>query len=81
MLYLKHHPVFTLKRNILGTAFCLHLQVKPTQLGRIYRSSPYLLSYSETGTCSIDWANLSRFHLKTETESALHNVTFKKKTD
>jgi hypothetical protein len=28
----------------------------------------------ETGTSSIDWAELSRFHLKTEIESSLRNV-------
>jgi hypothetical protein len=29
-----------------------------------------------TGTNSIDWAKLSRFHLKTETESNPRNVAF-----
>jgi hypothetical protein len=28
----------------------------------------------EVGTSSIDWTQLSRFHLKTETESSLRNV-------
>jgi hypothetical protein len=28
----------------------------------------------EIGTSSIDWAQLSRFYLKTETESSLRNV-------
>jgi hypothetical protein len=28
----------------------------------------------EIGTGSIDWAQLSTFHMKTETESALRNV-------
>jgi hypothetical protein len=31
-----------------------------------------------TGTCSVDWAQLSRFHLKTETESSLRNVVLNK---
>jgi hypothetical protein len=31
------------------------------------------------GTSSIDWAQLSRFHLKTETESSLRNVVLNKK--
>jgi hypothetical protein len=30
----------------------------------------------EIGTSSIDWAQLSRFYLKTETESSLQNVVF-----
>jgi hypothetical protein len=30
----------------------------------------------EIGTSSIDWAQLSRFYLKTETESSLGNVVF-----
>jgi hypothetical protein len=30
----------------------------------------------EIGTSSIDWAQLSRFHLKTETESSFGNVVF-----
>jgi hypothetical protein len=30
----------------------------------------------EIGTGYIDWAQLSRFHLKTETESSLRNVVF-----
>jgi hypothetical protein len=28
------------------------------------------------GTSSVDWAQLSRFYLKTETESSLRNVVF-----
>jgi hypothetical protein len=34
-----------------------------------------------TGTCSIDWAQLSRFYLKTEIESSLRNVVLKYKQD
>jgi hypothetical protein len=30
----------------------------------------------EIRTSSIDWAQLNRFHLKTETESSLRNVVF-----
>jgi hypothetical protein len=30
----------------------------------------------EIGTSSIDWAKLSRFYLKTETETSLRNVVF-----
>jgi hypothetical protein len=32
----------------------------------------------EIGTSSIDWSQLSRFYLKTETESSLRNVMFLK---
>jgi hypothetical protein len=32
----------------------------------------------EIGTSSIDWAQLSKFYLKTETESSLRNVVFRK---
>jgi hypothetical protein len=46
--------------NLSETVFCLRLQVEPTQLGPIDRTG--------IGTCSIYWAQLSRFHLKTETE-------------
>jgi hypothetical protein len=31
-----------LKHNVSETGFCLHLQVKPTQLGPMNRASPYL---------------------------------------
>jgi hypothetical protein len=34
----------------------------------------------EIGTSSIDWAQLSRFHLKTETESSLRNAVFLNET-
>jgi hypothetical protein len=32
--------------------------------------------FPEIGTSCIDWAQLSRFYLKTETESSLRNVVF-----
>jgi hypothetical protein len=32
----------------------------------------------EKGTSSIDWAQLSKFYLKAETESSLRNVVFSK---
>jgi hypothetical protein len=38
----KHRPVYFSKHNISETRFCLHHQVKPTQLGPINRASPYL---------------------------------------
>jgi hypothetical protein len=33
------------------------------------------------GTSSIDWAQLSRFYLKTETETSMRNVVLKYKQD
>jgi hypothetical protein len=39
-LDLKRRPVYLSKHNVLETGFCLHLQVKPTQLGPIDRASP-----------------------------------------
>jgi hypothetical protein len=42
--------------------------------------NPILRWCSEIGTSSIDWAQLSRFHLKTETESSLWNVFNKNRT-
>jgi hypothetical protein len=68
--YLKHHPVYILKHNVSETGFCLRLHVKPTQLGSIDRAGP------EIGTSSVDWAQLNRFYMKTETESSLRNVVF-----
>jgi hypothetical protein len=60
----KHRPVYFSKHNVSETGFSLRLQVKPTIKG------------PEIGTSSIDWAQLSRFYLKTETESSLRNVVF-----
>jgi hypothetical protein len=45
-----------------------------TQLGQIDRASPYL--GQEIETSSVHWSQLSRFYLKTETESSLRNVVF-----
>jgi hypothetical protein len=59
-----HRPVFYLNHNVSETGFCLRLQVEPTQLGPTDKSN-----------LSADyWAQLSRFHLKTETESSFRNV-------
>jgi hypothetical protein len=41
-LYLKCSPVSLSKHNVSETGFCLHLQVKPIQLGPIDRATPYL---------------------------------------
>jgi hypothetical protein len=52
--------------NVLETGFCLYLQVEPTHLGPINGASPCLQRGKEIGTSSINWAQLSRFHLKTD---------------
>jgi hypothetical protein len=39
-LDINSRPVFYLKHNVSETGFCLRLQVKPTQLGPIDRTSP-----------------------------------------
>jgi hypothetical protein len=65
-------PVFVYKHNVLEAGFCLRLQVKPTQLSPVDRASPY----SRTLVPSIDLDQMSRFYLKTETESSLRNAVF-----
>jgi hypothetical protein len=40
--YLKLRPVYISNHNVSETGFCLRIQVKSTQLGRIDRASPYL---------------------------------------
>jgi hypothetical protein len=37
----KHRPVYFSKYNVSETGFCLRLQVRPTQLGSIERTSHY----------------------------------------
>jgi hypothetical protein len=63
--------------NISETELCLRLQVGPTQLGLIDRTSPYLRFVlclcPEIGTSSVDWAQL-----KTDTESSLRNIVLNK---
>jgi hypothetical protein len=66
----KNRPVYFSKHNVSGTGLCLRLQVKPTQLGPIDKLVPV----------SGDWVQLSRFYVKTETESSLRNVVFEKQT-
>jgi hypothetical protein len=65
-----HRPIFYLKHDISETEFCLCLQVEPTQLGPINRASclwaPATIPKGTETSC-IYWAQLSRFHLKTET--------------
>jgi hypothetical protein len=42
ILNIIHRPVFCLKHNVSETGFCLLVQVEPTQLSPIDRSSPCL---------------------------------------
>jgi hypothetical protein len=56
-----------LEHNVSETGICLRLQVETTQLGIIDNLFP------RSG--DRDWAQLSSFHLKTETELSLRNVT------
>jgi hypothetical protein len=51
---------------VLKILFCLLLQVEPTQLGPV--------DGLEIVTRSVDWAQLSRSHLKTEIQSCLRNL-------
>jgi hypothetical protein len=67
-----HGSVFYLKHDVSDTGFCLRPQMKPTQSGP-NRSSFYLWCPQ---TETIYGAQLSRFHLKTETDSCTGNVVF-----
>jgi hypothetical protein len=49
-----------LKHNVSETRFCLSLGD----------------TGSETGTNSVDWAHLSRYHMNSKTECSLRNVMF-----
>jgi hypothetical protein len=71
----KSYSVYISKCNISETGFCLHLQGKPTQLGPVNRASP------EIATMSIDWAQLSRFYLKTDRIRSLKCCVLKYKQD
>jgi hypothetical protein len=64
--------LFIFLNNVSETGFCLRLQVKPIQFGPIDRD--LRTKDREIGTNSIDWAQLSRFYLKTETESSIRNA-------
>jgi hypothetical protein len=54
----------------------LHNLYKYHVFGHYPSSYLYLNTVLFIGTSSIDWAQLSRFYLKTETESSLRNVVF-----
>jgi hypothetical protein len=70
-LYLKTPSYVYFKTQRYGTGFCLTFQVKPTQLAPISRASFYLW---RQGLALLILAEMSRFYLKTETESSLQNV-------
>jgi hypothetical protein len=67
-----HRPpsCFYLKTPCFGDWILSLFQIKPAKLDTIDGAS------QEAGTSSIDWAQQSRFYLKTETESSLRNVLF-----
>jgi hypothetical protein len=72
-LHVIHRPVLS------KTQFCLHL--KTECFGDWILSPPSGKTYSfgpnpKIGAGCIDWFQLSRFYLKTETESGLWNVVF-----
>jgi hypothetical protein len=54
--------LFFIKNNDSGTEFCLRFRVVPTQ------------SLRKQGLALVDWAQLSRFYLKKETESSLRKL-------
>jgi hypothetical protein len=65
---------------------CLYLKTPSCLFFKTQRFGDWILSSSsgktygcpEIGTSSIEWARLSRFYLKRETEYSLRNVVFKK---
>jgi hypothetical protein len=50
-------------------------KTQPCLFFKTQRFGDWIMS-PEIGTSSIDWTQLSRFYLKTETESSLRNVAF-----
>jgi hypothetical protein len=52
----------------------LRPQVEPTQFGSVDKASSCLQSGPQTAICFVYWAQLTRFNLKTETESSLWNI-------
>jgi hypothetical protein len=66
-------PFFYLRHNVSETEFFLRLQVQDTQLCPIDRAS---CCCSVTESSFKYWAQLSSYHLDTETESSLWNSEF-----
>jgi hypothetical protein len=63
---ISHRSVLFETHVVSETGFFLRLQVESPQLNPINRA--------EIRICSIDWVQLCRFHLKTETEFSPQNV-------
>jgi hypothetical protein len=56
-----------------------HRKILELRAVNILCSSHLIMPHSpKTRSSSIDWAQLSRFHLKTETESCLRNIVLNK---
>jgi hypothetical protein len=66
--------LFYLKQDVSETRLCLRLQKKRMQVSPVDRDT--LSPDSETETSLFHWIHLSRFHLKSETESSVRNVEF-----
>jgi hypothetical protein len=75
-----YRPVFYLKHVVSETGFFLRSQAVSTQLGPIDEARPCLGAGLETRTNSVDWPQLSRYHLKT-TESSLRKAVLNKRQD
>jgi hypothetical protein len=59
-----------------NTGFCLRIHVELTRLGLTDRTSLFLRTTERRQTRLIPWAQLSSYHLKTQTVSSLRNVVF-----
>jgi hypothetical protein len=74
-LYIIHRLVFYLKHDVSVTRFCLHLQVRPTQLSPMDRASPYLrISNYLLNKMAVSWT-VTRVDFKVYTKvSEEHSV-------
>jgi hypothetical protein len=52
ILEISHYSVFYLKHNISVTGFCLRIQVEPTQLDTVDRTSPCLWTMDNFRNCN-----------------------------
>jgi hypothetical protein len=74
---------FCLNQSVAETEFCLQIEVQTVQFGEIHEANVCFrccCSYLEAETDSVEWVQLSKFHLKKETESSLRIVVLNKKT-
>jgi hypothetical protein len=60
--------------NIMFWALSIVLSLSKTPPCLFFKTQRF--GPPEIGTSSIDWAQQSRFYLKTETESSIRNVVF-----